>query len=133
MHFKMELSRLIGEMMFIAIALEGWFMAGRPFLTRDGLGLRVHAVQLGVKVRRDVAIKVLLPELSQINDEVERFALEARITGQLEHPYVVPVYEFGKDDERGRFLAMRLIQGKTLEETVEQAGITRLETDHLAD
>ncbi|HKQ68108.1 MAG TPA: protein kinase [Polyangiaceae bacterium] len=84
-------------------------------------------------LRRDVAIKVLLPGSSSIGDEVDRFTTEARITGQLEHPYVIPVYEFGRDDRRGRFLAMRLVQGRTLEETLEQAGIARLETDRLAD
>src|SRR5450432_4036042 len=82
---------------------------------------------------RDVAIKVLLPEVSPIETVVKRFRSEARTTGQLEHPYVVPVYEFGRDESRGRFLAMRLVEGRTLEETVERAGIKRLETDQLAD
>jgi serine/threonine-protein kinase len=84
-------------------------------------------------LRRDVAIKVLSPELSASDSEVERFATEARITGQLEHPYIVPVYEFGNDPRIGRFICMRLVQGETLDEILHSAGIARLETDRLAD
>jgi serine/threonine-protein kinase len=84
-------------------------------------------------LRRDVAIKVLAPELSSNEAEVERFATEARITGQLEHPYIVPVYEFGKDPKGNRFLCMRLVEGQTLEEVLMQSGVARLETDKLAD
>jgi serine/threonine-protein kinase len=82
---------------------------------------------------REVAIKALLPELAQDGNEVQRFAAEARITGQLEHPYVVPIYELGDDPGKGRFLCMRLVEGRTLEETVDRAGILRLKPDRLAD
>src|SRR5882672_3692948 len=85
------------------------------------------------ELRRDVAIKVLSPELSTSGAEVERFATEARITGQLEHPYIVPVYEFGNDPREARFLCMRLVQGRTLEDSLNDAGNARLETDRLAD
>jgi hypothetical protein len=84
-------------------------------------------------LRREVAIKVLSPELSTNRTEVERFAAEARITGQLEHPYIVPVYEFGTDAQGNRFLCMRLVEGQTLEDVLMRAGIERLETDKLAD
>jgi serine/threonine-protein kinase len=84
-------------------------------------------------LRREVAIKVLSPDLSASESEVERFATEARITGQLEHPYIVPVYEFGNDPRIGRFLCMRLVQGETLEDMLQRAGLARLETDRLAD
>jgi serine/threonine-protein kinase len=84
-------------------------------------------------LRREVAIKVLAPDLSATESEAERFATEARITGQLEHPYIVPVYEFGNDPRIGRFLCMRLVQGETLEDMLQSAGIARLETDRLAD
>jgi serine/threonine-protein kinase len=82
---------------------------------------------------RDVAVKALLPELANDASEMQRFAAEARITGQLEHPYVVPIYELGDDAGKGRFLCMRLVEGRTLEETVDQAGILRLKPDRLAD
>jgi serine/threonine-protein kinase len=84
-------------------------------------------------LRRDVAIKALLPDLAKDPIEVERFAAEARITGQLEHPYVVPVYELGNDPRKGRYLCMRLLEGRTLEETVDRAGLDRLKPDRLAD
>jgi eukaryotic-like serine/threonine-protein kinase len=91
--------------------------------------VRVHDKDL----RRDVAIKVLSPELSVSESEVERFATEARITGQLEHPYIVPVYEYGNDPRIGKFICMRLLQGETLDDMIQSAGVARLETDRLAD
>jgi tetratricopeptide (TPR) repeat protein/tRNA A-37 threonylcarbamoyl transferase component Bud32 len=50
----------------------------------------------------------------------ERFLLEAQITGQLEHPGVVPVHELGSDDAGQPFYAMRFIQGRTLEAVIEE-------------
>lgn len=61
---------------------------------------------------RDVALKELNREGGP---GAARFVREARITGQLEHPGVVPVYELGRDPQTGRpFYAMRFIRGRTL-------------------
>src|SRR6185369_13002408 len=103
----------------------------KELLGVGGMSTVVRA--LDKDLRREVAIKVLSPDLSTSESEVERFATEARITGQLEHPYIVPVYEFGSDPRIGRFLCMRLVQGETLEDILTSAGLARLETDRLAD
>jgi eukaryotic-like serine/threonine-protein kinase len=84
-------------------------------------------------LERDVAIKVLSADCAPGGAEAVRFTVEARITGQLEHPYIVPVYEFGTDQRGARFLAMRLVQGKTLEETINAAGASRLTPHCLGD
>jgi serine/threonine protein kinase/WD40 repeat protein len=62
--------------------------------------------------RRTVAMKVMLqPESPQ--DGV-RFITEARITAQLEHPNIVPIYDLGLDAEGQPFYTMKLVEGITL-------------------
>jgi serine/threonine-protein kinase len=82
---------------------------------------------------RDVAIKVLLTEFLEASPETESFTEEARITGQLEHPNIVPVYSLGMQPNGQRFLCMRVLEGHTLEATLSRAGASRLEPDRLAD
>ncbi len=103
----------------------------RELIRAGGMGTVVRAFDKDLS--RDVAMKVLSEELAANKEESERFIAEARITGQLEHPHIVPVYEFGSNPRGGRFLCMRLVGGKTLEETLHEAGIARLETDRLTD
>jgi eukaryotic-like serine/threonine-protein kinase len=69
---------------------------------------------------RDVALKELRPEQSDNVVLRRRFLREAQITGQLEHPGIVPVYELSHwDDEQEPFYTMRFIKGRTLTEAVE--------------
>jgi CRP-like cAMP-binding protein/tRNA A-37 threonylcarbamoyl transferase component Bud32 len=84
-------------------------------------------------ILRYVAVKIIDPEIANDGTQVDRFAEEARITGQLEHPSIVPVYELGHDRRGRRFLAMKLIQGDTLGGTLERLGDHRLEPAHLAE
>jgi PAS domain S-box-containing protein len=64
---------------------------------------------------RDVALKVLRREKSDDAHHRTRFLREARITGQLEHPGIVPVYEFLPEPEnRLPLYTMRFIKGRTL-------------------
>jgi eukaryotic-like serine/threonine-protein kinase len=66
---------------------------------------------------RDIALKELRPERAAQVTHRARFLQEARITGQLEHPGIVPVYELaiGPDDQQA-FYTMRLVKGRTLSE-----------------
>jgi serine/threonine protein kinase len=69
---------------------------------------------------RDVALKELRPEQSGHAMLRQRFLREAQITGQLEHPGIVPVYELSHwDDEREPFYTMRFIKGRTLTEAAK--------------
>lgn len=66
---------------------------------------------------RDVALKELRPELRGDPQATRRFLREARITGQLEHPGVTPVYDCAeRDTKRGPFYSMRFVKGPTLSE-----------------
>jgi serine/threonine-protein kinase len=65
-------------------------------------------------IGRDVAVKMLRAEHAGRPSMVQRFVEEAQITGQLQHPGILPVYELGLSDERRPFFTMKLIKGETL-------------------
>jgi serine/threonine-protein kinase len=71
-------------------------------------------------LEREVAVKELLPEFARDNRIAQRFLREARLTGQLEHPGIVPVHELSyRADRQGSFYTMRLVRGRTLSEAVQ--------------
>ncbi|MBZ0136436.1 MAG: protein kinase [Planctomycetes bacterium] len=86
-------------------------------------------------IGRDIALKELLPGMTgnssipgsvpqqYTNDSggvVERFLREAKITGQLEHPNIVPVYEIGKHEDGSIYYTMRFVRGKTLADRLRE-------------
>ncbi len=68
---------------------------------------------------REVALKQLLPDAAKNERIAARFVREARLTGQLEHPGIVPVYElsFGEGSDEP-FYTMRLVHGRTLSDAI---------------
>lgn len=97
---------------------------------RGGMGrvLLVHDAFLG----RDVALKELLPApiprdpanpstpARRYMAFLSRFLQEARITGQLEHPSIVPVYELGHRRDGTLYYTMKLVRGKTLRQAIHE-------------
>lgn len=80
---------------------------------RGGMGIvrRVVDRVLG----RETAMKALEGPLAGRTVEVIRFLEEAQITGQLDHPAIVPVHDFGISDEgRRAYFTMKLVRGDTL-------------------
>jgi serine/threonine protein kinase len=74
---------------------------------------------MDLTLHREVAVKVLLGELSLDRDYVRRFREEARRVAALEHAHVVPVYYFG--EERGHlFLVMPLLRGGSLRQRLRR-------------
>jgi PAS domain S-box-containing protein len=66
---------------------------------------------------RDVALKELRPERAEQVTLGARFLQEAQITGQLEHPGIIPVYDLVRPrDGRQPFYTMRFVKGRTLSE-----------------
>lgn len=63
---------------------------------------------------RDLAIKVLLERHQDDPAMVQRFLAEAQIIGQLQHPGIVPVHELGRLPDGRPYIAMTLVQGRTL-------------------
>jgi len=67
------------------------------------------------QLNRQVALKELLPDQSHNAVSRARFLREARITGQLEHPGIVPVYELAHHPgTQEPFYTMRLLKGRTM-------------------
>ena len=82
------------------------------------------------EVGRDVALKELLPERASQATHRARFLQEARITGQLEHPGILPVYELAqRADDQQPFYTMRLVRGRTLREAARTYHGNRNDTD----
>lgn len=88
------------------------------FHARGGLG-QIHIARDG-QLRREVALKTIRPHLSQEPGSQSRFVLEGEVTGQLEHPGVVPVYGMGSNADGSPYYAMRLIDGESLSAKLKQ-------------
>jgi serine/threonine-protein kinase len=80
-------------------------------VNRGGMGIILGARD--PVIGRRVAIKVLRPELEQDDRVLNEFSLEAQVTGQLDHPNIVPVYDFGAGD-KSPFMVMKWVAGKSL-------------------
>ena len=87
---------------------------------RGGMGVVMRARDPALK--REVAIKILRPESNAKAHRRMRFVREAQITGQLEHPGVVPVHFLGRNPTGQEFFAMKLVRGRTLEEVMAEKG-----------
>jgi serine/threonine protein kinase len=75
-----------------------------------GLVYRAYEEALG----REVAVKVMRPELARRPDARQRFLREARAAAALLHDHVVPIYQVG-EDAGVPFIAMPLLMGESLE------------------
>ena len=77
---------------------------------------------------RQIAIKELLegahedPSDPRALQTISRFLREARVTGALEHPNIVPVYELGRRADGTLYYTMRIVPGRTLAEAINECG-----------
>lgn len=76
----------------------------QEFVGAGGFGAVYRAYQ--PSVGREVAIKVILPEYANRPDFVRRFEVEVQLIARLEHPHIVPLYDYWREPE-GAFLVMR--------------------------
>ena len=70
-------------------------------------------------IGRRVALKRLRKGIGASPKEVARFVEEVQITGQLEHPNIVPVHDLGLFDNDEVFFTMKLVEGRTLEDLLK--------------
>jgi len=105
-------------------ALLGSVVDGRyrlmAHLATGGMGAVFRAEH--VYMRKELALKVLRPELSASVDIAERFRREAEIAASLEHENIVRVTDFGKSPDGYLFLAMELLEGEGLFDRLRRLG-----------
>jgi len=89
----------------------------RPY-ARGGLGEVFLA--LDPELDRQVALKELRAYHAHDPVSQSRFVLEAKVTGRLEHPGIVPVYGLGRYADGRPYYAMRFIEGETLKQAIER-------------
>ena len=83
------------------------------------------------RLDRHVAIKVLHPAFKEDQSFLKRFTREARVVAKLEHPDIVPVYDFAEHDGYP-YLVMRYIDGDTLKDTLAKGVLSRKEIVRIA-
>jgi len=73
---------------------------------------------------RYVAIKVLHPAFQEDPNFLARFQREARIVAKLDHPHIVPIYDFA--EHRGHpYLVMRFVEGETLKARLQRGAVSQ--------
>jgi len=84
-------------------------------IARGGMGTVLRAVDCDI--RREVAVKYLLDQSDA--GKKARFVEEAQITGQLEHPNIVPIHELGVDALKRLFFSMKMVKGRSLAQVLD--------------
>src|SRR5437868_10114661 len=88
-------------------------------LGRGGMGVVYRARDLALE--RNVALKLLAPELAEDVRFRERFLRESRLAASLDHPAIVPIYDAG--EVAGQlYIAMRLVEGTDLKRLLAEEG-----------
>ncbi len=94
--------------------IKGYEMHER--IGAGGFGAVYRAYQS--TVGREVAIKIILPGLSNHPDFIRRFESEAQLVARLEHPHITPLYDYWRDPE-GAYLVMRWLRGGSLGDALQ--------------
>ena len=100
----------------------------RSELGRGGMATVFHAYDPSFE--RDVAIKVLPPGFLHDPQLRTRFEREAKMIASLEHPSIVPVYDFGEQDGQP-YIVMRYMSGGSLAERLAQGSLFLEETSRI--
>ena len=97
-------------------AIRGYELREQLGEGASGIVFRAYQASIG----REVAVKVIRPEFANRSGFVKRFEAEAQFVAQLEHPHIVPLYDFWRDPD-GAYLVMQLLRGASLADSLERA------------
>ncbi|MDB5220251.1 MAG: serine/threonine protein kinase [Myxococcaceae bacterium] len=81
-------------------------------------GMGVIDIAVDRALDRRIALKTLHGHLRASEDAVRMFVREARLTGLLDHPHIVPVYDIGERENDRLYFAMKLVEGQTLGDVI---------------
>lgn len=105
----------IGQADLSGRAVKGFQFAER--IGSGGYGVVYRAVQ--PSVQRDVAVKIILPRFANHPTFIRRFEAEAHLVARLEHPHIVPLYDYWREPDAA-YLIMRLLRGGSLDVLLQQ-------------
>ena len=88
---------------------------------RGGMGAVYRVEHLMLK--KELALKVLHPELGRLDEVARRFEREAEAAARLDHPSIVQVTDFGRSADGMLFLVMELLTGQSLTEVIRPGGV----------
>lgn len=97
---------------------------------KGGMAKVYRARQLNIE--RYVAVKIMSSAFSDQTEFRARFKQEADVFARLEHPYILPIYDYGEQDEH-LFLVVRLMEGGTLENFVRGKELPLDDLDRLVN
>jgi serine/threonine protein kinase len=107
----------IEELIAVVLPEHDQRLAMQGQIASGGMASIHVAVDRGLE--RRVALKLMHPDHQHSMLAVRSFVREAQITGQLDHPNIVPVHELGADDQGRLFFTMKLVEGRTLHDLLE--------------
>lgn len=82
-------------------------------------GLGIVWLARDENLQRYVALKEISRDIAPDDAALEHFRREAEITGRLEHPSIVPIYQYGRDEKSGKsFYVMRFLGRRTLQDAI---------------
>lgn len=102
------------------IAVRGYELREQLGSGRSGIVYRAFQPAIG----REVAVKVIRPEFADDPTFIRRFEDEAQVVARLEHPHIVPLYDYWREPGAG-YLVMRLMQGGSLETALASGPLGR--------
>jgi WD40 repeat protein/serine/threonine protein kinase len=83
-----------------------------------GMGVVYAAHQSSIA--RTVAVKMLKPSAKMREDQRDKFISEAVVTGELDHPNIVPIYDLGANDEGALFYSMKRVRGTPWDKVLQK-------------
>jgi serine/threonine protein kinase len=101
----------------------------REEIGRGGFGVVYKAMQTGLE--RTVALKMLLPSAMVREEMVERFRREAVLARNLNHPNTIRLYDFGQTKTGLLFIAMEYLEGKPLDDVLDQGPMELERVKHI--
>jgi WD40 repeat protein/serine/threonine protein kinase len=89
----------------------------REQIGAGGFGAVYRAYQTAIG--REVAVKIILPSLANHPDFIRRFETEAQLIARLEHPHIIPLYDYWRDPS-GAYLVTRFLRGGSLHTALKE-------------
>jgi WD40 repeat protein/transcriptional regulator with XRE-family HTH domain len=109
-------------------AIRGYALAER--IGMGGMGSVYRAVQPNVE--REVAVKIILPAFANHPDFIRRFEAEAQLVARLEHPHIVPLYDYWREPGVA-YLVMRLLRGGNVHDLLGGGPLPLETTEHMLE